>query len=313
MINKPRVAAVLLNYNSEEDLFVSAEQLKRQTNVDLTMIIVDNASSLESIAKIKAWSKIFDSNNISGTSNDVFELIQKDLINSNSVSTFIIYNNENKGYSAGNNIGIKFADHLDVDSVLIVNPDMRFKDENYVYELVKTLFSDKKYFVASSKIVGLDGKDQSPSREPSFLEELLWPRVFFPKIFKNTDYIISYDKNKIQSVPKIIGSCLLLKMDFVRDIGYFDENTFLYSEEPILAAQIKEKKGKIAFNPFIEAVHAHKRSEKANNSKRMLLFIKSRKYYLKNYSGYNRLQLALLDLSYAVLAILHKIKYRFSQ
>lgn len=308
MTNRPRIAVVLLNYNSDEDLFVSTKQLKRQTNADLTMIIVDNASSSESITKIKAWSKTFDSNSLKGTTNEVFERINNDQIDSNVVSTFIVYNDENKGYSAGNNIGIRLADHLNVDAVLIANPDMRFESENYVYELTKTLFLDEKNIIAGSKIVGLDGKDQSPLREASFLEELLWPRMLFPRIFKNRSYVLPYEADKIITVPKVMGCCLLLRMDFLRDIGYFDETTFLYSEEPILASQVKEKKGQIVFTPFIEVVHAHKASEKGNSSKRMLLFIKSRKYYLKKYSEYNQIQLFLLNFSYAVLAILHKIK-----
>ena len=103
------------------------------------------------------------------------------------------------------------------------------------------------------------------------------------------------------------------KMDFLKAIGYFDEKTFLYAEEPILAAQVKSMGGKIAFNPFIEAVHAHRKSEKGNSSKRMLLFIQSRKYYLKNYSTYNSLQLLLLNASYGLLALAHRLKYKMSK
>ncbi|MCK5536146.1 MAG: hypothetical protein KAI79_04920, partial [Bacteroidales bacterium] len=97
MIETKKIAVVLLNYNSEEDLFVSTEQLKRQTNSDLTMIIVDNASSSESVTKIKAWSKTFDSHSLSGTSNEVFEQIQNNHTDNNAFSTFFIYNTENKG------------------------------------------------------------------------------------------------------------------------------------------------------------------------------------------------------------------------
>jgi GT2 family glycosyltransferase len=300
----PRVAIVLLNYNSEEDLFVSTEQLKKQTNVDLTMIIVDNASSPESIGKIKTWSKTFDPNGLSGTTHEVFEQIQNDHVESDAVSTFIIYNNENKGYSAGNNIGIKLADYLDVDAVLIVNPDMRFEDENYVAELSKTLFLDDTYAIAGSKIVGLDGKDQSPLREATFWEEFFWIK----QIFKPSSYILPYKKDEIMTVPKVMGCCLLLRMDFLRDIGYFDETTFLYSEEPILASQVKEKNAQMVFTPLIEAVHAHKASEKGNGSKRMLLSIKSRMYYLRTYSGYNKFQLFFLKFPFFLLSFLHRAK-----
>ena len=81
--------------------------------------------------------------------------------------------------------------------------------------------------MAGSKIVGIGGGNQSPLREVSFLEELLWPRLLFPSIFKNTSYVLPYETDKIITVPKIMGSYLLLRMDFLREIKYFDENTFL--------------------------------------------------------------------------------------
>ncbi len=305
---KPRIAVILLNYNSEEDLYISVEQIQKQTGIELITIVVDNASSPTTVENIKKWSKNYMPTAFSGSTKEVFEIYSKEKVGCDDFSTFIIYNDENKGYSAGNNIGIKLADHLNVDAVLIANPDMRFEDENYIAELSKVLFSDEKYFVAASKIVGLDGKDQSPLREASCFEELTWPRHLFPKLFKNSSFLLPYKKNKIIPVPKVIGSCLLLRIDFLRDIGYFDENVFLYAEEPILSAQVKARKGVIIFTPFIEAVHAHKRSEKGNSSKRMLLFMKSRKYYLKTYSGHNTLQLLFLDFSYLVWSLLHRAK-----
>ena len=308
MLNKPYIAVVLLNYNSNKDLYISAKKLKRQKNVNLTMIIIDNASSSKCVKNIKSWATTFDSNAFSSSKDEIFGLMENNKVDKKAYETFFIYNDENNGYSAGNNIGIRIADYLDVDAVLIANPDMRFENENYVYELAKTLFSNDTYAIASSKIIGLDGKDQSPLREANFYEELLWPRMLFPRIFNTDSYILSYDTDKITTVPKVMGCCLMLKMDFLRTINYFDENTFLYCEEPILSAEVKAKNNHIIFNPKIEAIHAHKASEKGNSSKRMLLFIKSRKYYLKQYSGYNQIQLMLLNFSYAVLAILHHIK-----
>jgi GT2 family glycosyltransferase len=306
MIGKPLIAVVLLNYNSEEDLFISEEQISRQLDINLITIIVDNGSSPESQKKLQSWSKKYKLDSFSGSTSDILELAIKNKSKLNTFETFFIYNHENNGYSAGNNIGIKLADYLDVDAVLIANPDMRFEDKNYVSILAETLFSNKKYFAAASKIIGLDGKDQNPLRESTFIEELLWPLSYF----KPVSYVQPYTVSKISTVSKIIGCCLLLRMDFLRDNTYFDETTFLYSEEPILSSQIRKKKGEIVFTPFIEAVHAHQTNKKGDPLKRMLLFIKSRKYYLRKYSGYNRVQLMLLNISYAILEMLIKFKVR---
>lgn len=311
MTKKHRVAVVVLNYNSEEDLFRCVSDLKAQHNVKLKLIIVDNASKTETVQAIKTWSETDYPNAISSTTEEIFN--DRKIPTSHEAEMYVIYNAMNGGYSAGNNIGIKLADKLSADAVMIANPDMRFPDPEYVSKLVETLFSNDSYCIAASKIVGLDGKDQNPLREASFFEEFFWPRILFPKIFKNTLYVLPYEKEKVATVPKVVGCCLLLHMDFLRNIDYLDEKTFLYSEEPILAAQVKEKKGEIAFVPFIEAVHAHKSNEKGNSSKRMLLMIKSRKYYLKKYSGYNNLQLIMLNISYSVLSLLHSLKIKFGK
>jgi len=102
----------------------------------------------------------------------------------------------------------------------------------------------------------------------------------------------------------------MIKLDFLKKINYFDENTFLYSEEAILSSQIKSLDGVIKFNPNIRALHAHDMTKKDNSSKRMLLMLKSRKYYLKNYSGYNFLQIIILRVSYTFMQLLHKIKQK---
>lgn len=303
-----KVAVVLLNYNSEDDLYISIKQIQKQTGIELVTVIVDNASSSKTVQNIKKWPESSMPTTFFGSTNDVTELTANNQLDISAFSTYFIFNGENKGYSAGNNIGAKLAVNLGVDAVLIANPDMRFEDESYVCELTKTLFSDEKYVIASSKIVGLDGKDQTPLREATFFEELFWPRILFPNVFKNTSYIVPFQSSEPFVIEKTMGCCLLIDMDFLRDIQYFDENTFLYSEEPILAKQVKQQNKNIIFNPSIQAIHAHKSSEKGNSSKRMLQMIKSRKYYLQHYSGYNKIQLWLLCLSYGVLWFLHKIR-----
>ena len=313
MVTKYSIAVVLLNFNSERDLLSSFKQVKKQKGIELITIVVDNASQRETIRAIKKWPETTVPTSFIGSTNELHELISSSELGVETYSTYFIFNDENNGYSAGNNIGIKIADYLDADAILIVNPDMRLEDENYILELAETLFSDKSYVVASSRIIGLDGQEQNPLRELYFYEELFWPRTMFPKIFKNTSCVTPYERDQVQTIKKTSGCCMLLRTNFLRGIGYLDENTFLYSEEPILAKQVQQKNKVIVFNPKISAVHAHKESEKGNNSQRMLLFIESRKYYLKKYSEYNRTQLILLSLSYSVLAILHKIRVKLTK
>ncbi len=134
-----------------------------------------------------------------------------------------------------------------------------------------------------------------------------------PHIFRNASFILPYEEDKVMTVHKVMRCCLLLRMEFLREISYFDRTTFLYEEKLILSVQVRQKYGKIVFTLLIEAIHAHVRSEKGNSSKRMLLSIKSRRYYLKKYNGYSQLELVLVNASYSLLQLLHYIKSKVSK
>ncbi|HEY6872882.1 MAG TPA: glycosyltransferase family 2 protein [Geobacteraceae bacterium] len=304
-----RIAAVILNYNSEKDIQVCAEQIARQLNVRLSIIIVDNASRPESLDAVRSWLAEWRPNAVRGTAEEVLTWVRQNAaLAAESGRVYLIENHENRGYSAGNNIGIRLADALGTVGVLIANPDMRIEDQHYLKELSRHLFADPLNFVAASRIIALQGNDQNPLREATFWEELFWPRWYLRRFFKQISYILSINEDKPIPVPKVSGCCMLLRMDFLRQIGYLDENVFLYCEEPILSARVHAAKGKILYVPTVTAVHAHVSSEKGNSASRMLQFIKSRKYYLKTYSSYSRWQLGLLSASYAVLKTYNRVR-----
>lgn len=312
--NIKHVAIVVLNYNSEQDLMTSAPQLAAQTGVPQTLILVDNASQPESVERIKAWLADWRPDAVVGTQDEVDAWVRGNPKDARAPGrVYFIAHSENRGYSAGNNIGIRLANSLGAEAVLIANPDMRVENPYYLKELTVQLFSDEQNYVAASRIVGTDGKDQNPLRELGFWEELLWPRAYFSKLFGGASYVLQTSVEKPQGVPKVSGCCQMLRMDFLRMSDNLDQNVFLYCEEPILSARVKAAGGQIIYLPTVTAVHAHIKGEKGNPGKRMLLLIKSRRYYLKTYSGYRWWQLRLLDLSYGALAILNLVRWVFAK
>ena len=297
------IAVIILNYNSEKDLQVCAEQVARQEGVHVSIILVDNASRPESVAAVRAWLAAWRPDSICGAEHEVQAWVRQHPETARHPrAVYLIKNAENRGYSAGNNVGIRLGEALKADAVMIANPDMRIEDRNYLHELSRHLFIDPKNYVAASRIVDLQGNEQNPMREASFLEELFWQRWLFRRFFKGITYVLPCPLNRPTVVPKVSGCCLLLRMDFLQQTGYLDENVFLYCEEPILSARVHAAGGRILYVPTLTAIHAHVKIEKGNNGKRMLLFIKSRKYYLKSYSGYNRWCIGLLSASYTILA-----------
>lgn len=299
---KYHVASVVLNYNSDADLFQSAPQLAAQHNVHHSLILVDNASSNACIQRIRAWLQDWSPNSIVGGLDDIEEWLKDNReLAKRSGHVYFILNDTNRGYSAGNNVGIRLAAMLGADAVLIANPDMRIAEPGYLASLSSRLFADTRNYIAASRIVGLDNKDQNPLREATFWEELLWPRAYFAKLFGAGSYVLPITTDKPVAVQKVSGCCLMLRMSFLQATDYLDENVFLYCEEPILSAKVARAGGIILYVPKLTAVHAHMNSRKGNVATRMTHFIRSRLYYIRNYSGYSLWRIRCLVTSYALM------------
>lgn len=305
----PHVAIIILNYNSENDLRLCTEQVLLQLGIRLSVILVDNASRPESIASVRSWLSENHTDAVCGIEEDIQNWIRQNPENAGQPGkVYFVQNSMNNGYSAGNNIGIRLAYALKADAVLIANPDMRIEQPEYVAELHRHMFSDPSNYVVASRIIDLDGIDQNPLREATYWEELFWPRRLFRGFLKTKSYVMNCLHDRPITVEKVSGCCMMIRMDFLRSTGYLDENVFLYCEEPILSVRVHAAGGKILYLPWVSATHAHVPGEKEDSAKRMLLFIKSRKYYLRQYSGYNRLQTGCLFLSYDVLALYNRLK-----
>jgi GT2 family glycosyltransferase len=64
----------------------------------------------------------------------------------------------NSGYSAGNNLGIRFAaDRYEIDYVGILNPDVRIPDKEVLRALTEVIDNNEKCALAGAAIEGRDG------------------------------------------------------------------------------------------------------------------------------------------------------------
>lgn len=256
------VMAIILNYNTVEDSKKCALLLKKQKGCDLKIIIVDNASLEAHLSDLEIFCK-----------NEDIELIKS---------------KTNNGYSAGNNIGLRYADDLGYDYAMIINPDVEVNNEYYIKECIDVMARDNQIAVLGTDIINLEGNHQNPMRELSYLEEILWPiELIRNKLTRKLPYIGNYLKSGY--CQKLSGCCFIARMNFIKQIGYLDEKVFLYCEEPILAAMVRNSGMKQYYLHSVTAYHLHKSSEKGNPLKRLNIFYQSRKYYLVKYSGYKGL------------------------
>ena len=263
-----KVPVILLNYNSSADCCECVADLKRQEGVELDIVIVDNCSPQE------------------GEQDTIRQLCAVE-------GCTFIQAKENRGYNAGNNIGLRYAAEKGYKYALISNPDMRFPQTDYVAQLVKVMEEKPEVAACGSNILSISGERQNPWAFSSMWEE-------FPIIVHIAKLL---SKGRTPLPPQncycdiLHGCCLMINLPNISQYGYFDENIFLFCEEAILGKQIKIHGKKMYYLHDATAIHAHVESAKGSVIKRYELFWRSRRYYLENYSGYNKLSIVFITIS----------------
>lgn len=259
-----KVAVILLNYNSSLDCQKCLSYLKKQENVEKEIIIVDNCSWNDERRVVEELCKI--------------------------ECCIFITNKENKGYNAGNNVGLRYAANKGYKYALIANPDMEFPQTNYIQRLVKTMESDGRIAVCGSDIITPEGIHQSPMKqEGNWRSSFGWIIDMFRNHPKDTySFIDHYETSHY--CHKVSGCCLMVRMEFIKEINFFDEYPFLYCEEAILSKQV-EKTGrwKMYYTSDAQAIHRHIKNEKGDPIPRFRQWERSRLYYIDHYSGYHHL------------------------
>jgi len=289
-----RVAAVVLTYNSSDDLPGCLAGLMAQQGVDLRILVVDNASTGDHRARMEAdfraalpEGRVLPARNI--RPEDVAPL-----------PAVFLRNEINAGYSAGNNIGARLGALIACAAVLVFNPDVRISDPEYVRTLAALITSDPATAVACSALRNLSGAQENPMSEPGFAEELSWPfQMLAAAVFRRRKPAAPLPAAPCR-VEKVSGACFMIRTDFLQLTGFFEESVFLYCEESILMAQVRAAGWHMMMDPAIEALHAHRNDSKGDPLPRFRTWAKSRGQFHKDYGGYGPVRQSLLAGSRAI-------------
>lgn len=252
------IAIIILNYNSSKDTIKCLNFLRQQQNVDLHIIVVDNCSQEQDRC-----------------------IVEQEC---STLGIEFIVSSENRGYSAGNNIGLRRATEIGAKYSLVINPDVELLDKNYLAKLVAVMEQDEDVVVAATDVVIPEGFHQNPLKpDGNWKNSFDWVKALFRKsTIDSYEFVDNYKESHL--CAKVSGCCLMLRMSFVVQIGYFDEYPFLYCEEPILSRQVELAGKKMFYLADTQAVHRHIKSEKGDPVKRFKHWQRSRIYFYKRYS-----------------------------
>lgn len=278
-----KVAAVILNYNSLDDSRKCISYLKRQEGVELEIILVDNCSSDAKAA----------------------EVFCKD-----QGCTFIA-SHENRGYNAGNNIGLRYAAEKGYKYALIANPDMEFPQTDYIKKLVATMKNDADIVVVGSDIIGPDNIHQNPIKHQNrWNTSFCWIGNLFRSLQNNVAWVNVDDYKNNHYCQELNGCCFLISIEFITEIGFFDEYPFLYCEETILSEQVSIKKKRMYYLIDTYAIHRHIDSTKGSTIMRIKHWERSQIYLINQYSKDPWIGKQVAKLSFYIYFLLLKMMKR---
>ncbi|SMG22671.1 glycosyltransferase family 2 protein [Fibrobacter sp. UWB13] len=268
----PKISCVILNYNDVSTTIKLVERIKNYTIIDF-LVVVDNCSTDDS------WS--------------LLQCCKNDKVH-------VIQSPKNGGYGAGNNLGLHYSsDVLNVDYSIIANPDVFF-DEDCVEKFLKTFLDEQSVAVVSAR------QSNSPDcawKNCTTLQYVLATSLFFEVWLKIRSYPKKYFKDKESvTVFAVPGSLLMVDLKKMLKYGMYDEEFFLYYEEPVLAHKFDDAGLKTVLRLDCSYQHNHHVSISKTYrrwSQQHAVLLKSADLFLRKYKKANALQMTFAKLWFA--------------
>lgn len=163
---------------------------------------------------------------------------------------------ENRGLGAGWNIGIRETSST---YVLLLNADA-WLTEGALARLLDFAGMRSRAAVVGPRLLNPNGTLQRSVRGYPSLWRLATEYLFLRKLAPGTSalnafYAGGFDHDEVRSVEVVMGACMLLRRVAVEQVGYCDEDYFLFSEETDWCYRFREAGWEVVFFPGAECVH----------------------------------------------------------
>jgi N-acetylglucosaminyl-diphospho-decaprenol L-rhamnosyltransferase len=163
---------------------------------------------------------------------------------------------ENRGFGAGNNEGMRIASGR---YFLLLNSDA-WPVGDAVTRLLAFMDANPGVGVAGPRLVGTDGRLQKSVRGFPTVWRIATEYFFLRKLAPgsralNAFYGAGFDYSERREADFLMGAVLMLRRASVEQVGDFDTDFFMFSEETDLCYRMKEAGWTVEFSPEAEFVH----------------------------------------------------------
>ena len=253
----PELSVIIVSYNTRQMTLDCLRTLfAKLAGLSAEVIVVDNASSDGSVSAIRAQ----------------FPQVR------------VIENTLNCGFGAANNRAMAEAQGR---FLLLLNSDA-FPLPGALQVLTDYLRSHERVGAVGPRLLNVDGSLQRscfrfPSPGRAWVENL-WFSALLPNHPVVGDYR-RWPHDTERDVDSVIGACMLIRHEVYRQIGGFDEQFFMYSEETDWQRRMRDHGWHIAFTPHAEVTHLGGASGAAEAPRVRKHFFDSLDYYERKHHG----------------------------
>lgn len=265
------ITLITINYNDYETTskFIERIRLSRIINY---IIIVDNNSTDDSANKLKKYE------------DGRIKVIQNPL---------------NNGYGNGNNFGIRFAEeNFRSDYYIISNPDIIVEDKDI--QIILGTFNDNIAIVTGiMRNEAGEFNSKCAWRLPKYKDLLIDSVYLGKKYLLNIKYGFDIEHEIVSEVDVVSGSFFIINTKHVKDVGYFDNDTFLYHEENILCHKLKKYGYKVVINRSASYIHLSHSTVSKNKSGKIFSYKhtqNSARVYIKKCLNVGFIKLVIFDI-----------------
>lgn len=259
------LAIVIVNYNVSALLRRCLQTVfASHGNFTYAVSVVDNASRDDSIAMVRAE----------------FPQVQ------------LIANEDNVGYPAGNNQGLRVLGINGDDPpryVLLLNPDTELPPDGLAV-MLQFMDQNTDVGIVGPRLVLPNGELDLACRRgfPSptvSLYRFLGLSHLFPHSARFGRYNMTFlDEHEQADVDSVVGAFMLLRGAAVRQVGLMDERFWMYGEDLDWAKRIKDAGWRVVYNPAVTVLHIKRASSRQNRKKTQYEFYRAMPiFYYKHY------------------------------
>ncbi len=269
-----KLAIVILNYNTKDLLEQCIESIKKSIEKSasrdrnrkvlkrIEIIIVDNNSTDGSVEFIKSLTSLrVNELRKKKKKKKKNSLITNSLINNRKISIKLIENDQNLGFTGGNNVGIRHALRSGADYIMLLNNDTLVQDA-FWRPMIDFLEKNPRVGIIGPKIYFAPGYEFHQDRySKKDRGKVIWyagGRIDWNNVLafhRGVDEVDRGQYDQPEETEFVSGCCLLAKREVWQEVGLLDEKYFLYYEDADFCLRAKKKGWQIYYLPQAKVWH----------------------------------------------------------